>query len=105
MIGSGSFTHNLGEVFTPRGLAAPDAPAKDWMIDFRDWMDGKIIANDTDALVHYRTEAPHAVRNHPTDEHLLPLYVAMGAGEGGKAERIHYSYQYGALALDAYRFG
>jgi 4,5-DOPA dioxygenase extradiol len=105
VIGSGSFTHNLGEVFTARGMADPNAPAKDWMIEFRDWMDQKIAANDTDALVHYRSRAPHAVRNHPTDEHLLPLYVALGAGEGGKPERIHYSHQYGALALDAYRFG
>ncbi len=105
VIGSGSFTHNLGEVFTSSGLAPVDAPAKDWMIEFREWMDQKIAANDTDALVHYRTKAPHAVRNHPTDEHLLPLYVALGAGEGDKPERIHYSYQYGALALDAYRFG
>jgi 4,5-DOPA dioxygenase extradiol len=105
VIGSGSFSHNLGEVFTARGLAPVDAPAKDWMIAFREWMDAKIAANDTDALVHYRTEAPYAERNHPTDEHLLPLYVALGAGEGGKPERIHYSIQYGALALDAYRFG
>jgi 4,5-DOPA dioxygenase extradiol len=105
VIGSGSFTHNLGEVFTAHGLADPDAPAKDWMNEFRDWMDARITANDTDALVHYRTEAPFAVKNHPTDEHLLPLYVALGAGAGGSPERIHYSHQYGALALDAYRFG
>lgn len=105
VIGSGSFTHNLGEVFTSRGMADPNTPAKDWMNEFRDWMDRKIIANDTDALVHYRTEAPNAVRNHPTDEHLLPLYIALGAGGGGKPERILHSDQYGALALDAYRFG
>jgi 4,5-DOPA dioxygenase extradiol len=105
VIGSGSFTHNLGEVFTARGLADPDLPAKDWMNAFREWMDARIAANDTDALVNYRARAPYAERNHPTDEHLLPLYVALGAGKGDKPERIHYSYQYGALALDAYRFG
>ncbi len=105
VIGSGSFSHNLGEIFTSRGMAPVDAPAKDWMLAFRDWMDEKIEANDTDALLHYRTEAPFAERNHPTDEHLLPLYVAIGAGEGQKPERIHKSVQYGALALDAYRFG
>ena len=104
IIGSGSFTHNLGEVFTPRGMAAADAPAKDWMNEFRDWMDERLKAGATDDLVHYRTRAPQAVRNHPTDEHLLPLYVAIGAG-GAPVERVHYSHQYGALALDAYRFG
>ena len=104
VIGSGSFTHNLGEVFSGGGMAAPDAPAKPWMNDFRDWMDEKIVAGDTEALLAYRSKAPNAVRNHPTDEHLLPLYVAMGAG-GLPAARVHYSHQYGALALDAYRFG
>ena len=104
VIGSGSFTHNLGEVFTAGGMAPADAPAKPWMMEFRDWMDTHIQAGDTEALVAYRSRAPHAVRNHPTDEHLLPLYVAIGAG-GGPAERIHYSHQYGALALDAYRYG
>ena len=35
---------------------------------------------DWDALFDYRRQAPHAVLMHPTDEHLLPWYVAAGAG-------------------------
>ncbi len=49
--------------------------------------------------------APHAVRNHPTEEHFLPLFVALGAAEdGGSAERVHASHSYGVLAMDAYAF-
>ena len=48
--------------------------------------------------------APEAARNHPTDEHLLPLFVAMGAG-GAQGVRLHHSYTYDVLAMDAYAFG
>jgi TPR repeat protein len=63
-------------------------------------------AGDTEALVAYRSEAPNGARNHPTDEHLLPLFVAMGAaGAGAPGMRIHTSQQYGVLMMDCYRFG
>ena len=45
-------------------------------------MGDKLAANDVEALIDYRNAAPFAARNHPTDEHLLPLYVAMGGGGG-----------------------
>ena len=44
-------------------------------------MHDKIEAGANDDLVNYRTLAPHAVDNHPTDEHLMPLFIAIGAGE------------------------
>jgi predicted esterase len=49
------------------------------------------------------TDAP-AVRNHPTEEHLLPLFVAMGAGEGGKSGNLHQSTTHGVLRMDAFEF-
>jgi 4,5-DOPA dioxygenase extradiol len=56
-------------------------------------------------LLNYREQAPFAVRNHPTEEHLLPLFLAMGAaGEAAKAKRLHSSYEYGVLAMDVYAF-
>ena len=53
-------------------------------------------------LVDYRKLAPDAARNHPTEEHFLPLFVALGAG--GRAERLHSSATMGALRMDAYAF-
>ena len=101
VIGSGSLTHNLYEF---RG-GLIDAPVPDWVRRFGTWMADRLHANDRHALLDYRSQAPDAVRNHPTDEHLMPLYVAMGAaGEGAVAERIHTSHEYGVLAMDAYAF-
>ena len=50
--------------------------------------------------------APNAQANHPYDDHLLPLFVALGAaGQDEPVERLHTSFEYGVLAMDTYRFG
>jgi 4,5-DOPA dioxygenase extradiol len=101
IIGSGSLTHNLYEF---RGQPI-DAPVPSWVSDFGTWMMNMLQDNERAALLDYRRRAPSAERNHPTEEHLLPLYVAMGAaGEGARAERIHASFEYGILAMDVYAF-
>jgi 4,5-DOPA dioxygenase extradiol len=101
IIGSGSLTHNLYE-FRGQGI---DAPVPSWVSDFGAWMKTMLQDNQREALRDYRRQAPFAERNHPTEEHLLPLFVAMGAaGDAAKAERIHASYEYGVLAMDVYAF-
>jgi 4,5-DOPA dioxygenase extradiol len=105
VVGSGSLTHNLGEVFDRRrgGLKPMDLPAEPWAVDFAEWFADRIAAGDVAALVDYRRRAPEAARNHPHDDHLLPLYVPLGAaGEGARAERAHTSGQFGSLMMDAY---
>lgn len=104
IVGSGSLTHNLHEAFAHgRGPRADRAASPLWVREFTDWIADRIAAGDTEALLDYRARAPHAVRNHPTDEHLLPLFVALGAG-GGERLRVHHDYDFGVLAMDAYRF-
>jgi 4,5-DOPA dioxygenase extradiol len=101
IVGSGSLTHNLYEF---RGHSI-DAEVPSWVRDFDAWMKSRLENNQHESLLDYRMQAPYAVRNHPTDEHLMPLFVAMGAaGEGAKAERLHASYEYGVLAMDMYAF-
>lgn len=106
LIGSGSITHNLRRVFAD-GLRGPvDKPEIPESAAFRRWMVERSAARDWDALFDYRARAPHAVDMHPTDEHLLPWYVAAGAG--GRTSpplRLHASVTYGALGMDAYAFG
>jgi 4,5-DOPA dioxygenase extradiol len=56
-------------------------------------------------LLRYREDAPAAARNHPTEEHFLPFFVALGAGSTpARVSRIHASTTFGVLAMDAYRF-
>ena len=101
VVASGTFTHDLRRF----RLYAPDAEALPDVVAFSDWMDQALISGDTGSLVAYRTQAPGAESNHPTDEHLLPLYVALGAaGDGAKARRIHTSVDHGICRMDAYKF-
>ncbi len=97
----GSLTHNLHEF---RGRA-PAAEAPEWVTRFGEWMARAIAEGRKNDILNYRDAAPDAVRNHPTDEHLLPLFAAMGrAGSATRGERIHSSHRYGVIAMDAYAF-
>jgi 4,5-DOPA dioxygenase extradiol len=111
VIGSGSITHNLARVFASGSLhPQPDAPATPESTDFRDWFAQRVAAADWPALSDYRQQAPHAVLMHPSDEHLLPFFIAAGAGLGVGAAaqpglRLHASLTFGDLGMDAYAFG
>jgi len=103
VLGSGSFTHDLRRFRGGRG--GLDAPETADVSEFSEWMDSRIRAHDVEALVDYRRLAPHAADEHPTEEHLLPLHVALGAaGAGAAARRLHSSVEYGFLRMDAYEF-
>lgn len=102
IMGSGSLTHNLWEL--ARSGRQMDALAPDWVRDFAEWIAEKIEAGSVEDIADYRARAPFARENHPRDEHFLPLPFAMGAGAGAKGKRIHASYDYGLLAMDAYLF-
>lgn len=101
VIGSGSFTHDLRRF---RGQAV-DAPEAGDVTEFSAWMDKAIARNDIASLLDYRAMAPHAHDEHPTEEHLLPLFAAIGAGGGGTARRLHNSTEHAILRMDAYGFG
>ena len=101
IIASGGATHNLRELSRQRGSTV----AQPWAAEFNDWLAGALQSRRTDDLVNYRGQAPQAVRNHPTDEHLIPLFVALGAGDpGGTTQRLHSSIESGVISMDAYRF-
>lgn len=104
IIGSGSITHNLRKVFM--GNPAIDAEEIPASAEFRQWMVDRSAARDWEALFDYRRLAPAALDMHPTDEHLLPWYIAAGAGgRDTAARRIHASLTFGCLGMDAFAFG
>lgn len=101
-IGSGSLTHNLRSWMLSRADAGAEQP--EWVRSFAEWMNSRIESSDTQSLLDYRTLAPHAVQNHPTDDHLLPLFVAMGSGDGELGKSMHQSATHGVLRMDAFAF-
>ena len=97
VLGSGGFVHNL------RHIAPPGSPEAPWSRDFAGWMHDRLMEGDEAALADYRARAPEAAIAHPSEEHLMPLLVAYGAG-GGTAKRLHSSATFGSLRMDAYSF-
>lgn len=103
IMGSGAITHNLHALF--RGGFAVDAPAQPWVREFLSWLGAQLVAGDHSAVLGAIGHAPHGSDNHPTMDHILPLYVALGAGGAtGRATKLHSSVEYGVLAMDAWRF-
>lgn len=98
VIGSGSITHNLGDL--DRGDEfAPPAP---WAQAFDDWVAQALDAHNTEALLDYRKRAPRAAHAHPSEEHLLPLFVALGSGD--TAQTLYRGFSHASLSLSAYAF-
>ena len=100
---SGGAVHNL------RWLDRNDSGVKiDWADAFDQWVGEKIAAGDTQALADYREQAPNAALAHPSEEHFLPLLVAMGAATNGggsaKGKRLHDSFSLGSLSMAAYEW-
>lgn len=101
IVGSGHVTHNLRDWFTARAATAP----LPYVEAFAHWLETSLVAHDTDAVLAYRECAPSASRAHPTEEHFLPLFVALGAaGTAPVVEKAYSATEGNALSMDAYRF-
>jgi len=99
VLGSGSAIHNL------RALRWGGDTPEAWATGFADWLDRAVETGATDDLVNYRARSPGGTRAHPTDEHFLPLFAAMGAGGAGRGQRLHSSFSHANLGMQAYAWG
>lgn len=100
VLGSGGIVHNLGEL----DWGGRVAPAFPWAVAFNGWMAKKVEEGALDDLVDYRSLAPEAERAHPTEDHLVPFFVALGAG-GLPARHMALGFDMGSLGMDCYAFG
>ncbi len=97
IIGSGMSFHNLRAYFRPETREAARA--------FDGWLTSAVEspAPLRDGLFAHWESAPHARFSHPREEHLVPLFVAAGAGGEAAGKRIFNDEPMGA-AISAYRF-
>jgi 4,5-DOPA dioxygenase extradiol len=100
IVTSGSMTHNLNEF--RQSAIHPQAYAQ----KFANWVKVALLANLVQPIIQYRTEAPHAQRAHPTEDHFLPLLVALGAqGADDTPQWIDGGITHGVLSMDSYVWG
>lgn len=96
ILASGAITHNF-DWLEWQGKAAPLPQAS----AFADWVDTRIAAQDLPDLLDYRS-ASLGAEAHPSEEHFLPLFVALGAAGDDVPARYQPRFAYGGLAMDAY---
>lgn len=102
IIGTGSITHNLRDymVCVHNGLPTPG-----YVTRFADWVCDQVAAQDADTLINYRKTSPDAAQAHPTEDHFMPFFVALGAaGNGALGERFFAGVDDLVIAMDGYRF-
>lgn len=104
LVASGSMTHNLYE------LRREDGPTEPYVTEFSGWVHDTLMQGDVTAMLDYRARAPHAQRAHPTDEHFVTIYVALGAASWGteQAPRPRYisrEVQFQTISMDAFSLG
>ncbi len=97
IIGSGMSFHNLRAYLHPETRERARA--------FDTWLTSAVESPlpHRDTLLTDWRSAPHAAFCHPREEHLVPLFVAAGAGGEGAGMRIFTDEPMGA-AISAYRF-
>ena len=102
IVATGNITHNLRDwQQAEMGLAIDSSYAQ----RFSDWIHGQLISGDTAALLDYRQRQSDALRAQPRDEHLLPLFTALGAaGSGAQLRTIHRGITDHVIAMDSYAF-
>lgn len=102
LVGTGSMTHNLAEFFGGEREPLP------YVLEFSRWVESAIGRGDLAGLLDYQRQAPHALRAHPSDDHFLPLFFALGAGGFGdnsrpvQPEYVTREVMYGILAMDSF---
>jgi 4,5-DOPA dioxygenase extradiol len=99
VLASGTATHNLAA-----WRRAPTATPP-WARAFEAWLIDAVERGDHDGLIDYLHRAPEAQTAHPSDDHFLPLLVALGAGGPGPGRTLHRGFAYGSLSMAAFAFG
>ncbi len=102
VVASGNITHNLGDwhVAASTGSGTPA-----YVHRFADWVHDHLATHDVEALLHYRAHSAEGRRAHPSEDHLLPLYVALGAaGPQARPEAFYRGVSDYVIAMDGYAF-
>jgi 4,5-DOPA dioxygenase extradiol len=103
VLASGGAVHNVPDAMRRLRGAGAETPA--WAAAFARWLDETLAAGRIEELADYRARAPGAVESHPRDEHLLPLFVAVGAaGTRARARSLHAGFEHGSLSMAAWMF-
>jgi 4,5-DOPA dioxygenase extradiol len=86
IMGSGFMTHSFEAI---RRMMQGDNSVTNHVMEFDAWAAEMLARRDVDSLLDYRQRAPAVRYAHPTVDHFIPLFVALGASldDDGAASR------------------
>ena len=99
IIGSGLSFHNL-RIMDELG-AKPSREFDDWLMD-------TLALSADERLAEFKDweNTPAARLAHKEEDHLLPIFVALGAAEDEEASRVYHEKDFGGfITVSSYRFG
>lgn len=100
IIGSGLSFHNLRAM--GEAGRAPSAAFDAWLTDT---LVNHSATERTEALTHWEA-APSARAAHPMEDHLVPLFVAVGAAHDDAAKRTYHQDDFfGSITASSFAFG
>lgn len=103
IVASGNVTHNLRDFQRLRMFEYAHTP--NYVQQFADWIHSRMVTHDIDSLLNYRSLQPAGALAHPRDEHLLPLFTALGAaGRDARPEAFYRGIDDHVIAMDGYVF-
>ncbi|MEZ5966133.1 MAG: class III extradiol ring-cleavage dioxygenase [Planctomycetota bacterium] len=102
VLASGGAVHNLRRLDWDGGTTPPQ-----WATTFEAWLRDRLSRGAVDDLVAFRHEAPDLQLAHPTDDHFVPLLVALGAASARPSPTTFpiTGWEYGSLSRLAVRWG
>jgi aromatic ring-opening dioxygenase catalytic subunit (LigB family) len=102
IVGSGLSYHNMRAMFAAGESRVPSEAFDAWLGDV---MAGPAARRTAD-LLNWDASAPHARACHPREDHLAPVWVAVGAAEADVATRTYHDKGlFGGVTASSYRLG
>ena len=101
VVASGNITHNLRDW---QVAASTHGQTPAYVHRFADWVQAQLDANEVGMLLNYRQHSADGRQAHPSEDHLLPLFVAMGAAQGAKPQAFYRGVSDYVIAMDGYAF-
>ncbi len=102
ILASGNITHNLRDWHV---VASTHGQTPAYVHRFADWVQEQLKAHDATALLNYRQHSADGRQAHPSEDHLLPLFVALGAaGANAQPHAFYRGVSDYVIAMDGYAF-
>ncbi len=96
IICSGSLTHNLRDMDSSNKV-------KEYVSKFNENMVELLKKGDLETLADYEN-IPYFSQNHPTSEHFMPIFIALGASNDKVGESINREFIYSTVSMESFIF-